>query len=142
MHVLVFGLAVLSMVEHYFRLDTRRNSATPQRIWLRQSDTVASWFAGVLIENRSAIQCMRDHDTDSTLHFVDSLYVHDTRVETAENRAYRSEMTDAEHVEQLNALKEFRGAVIVCGYNSDLYNSALTCAVYVEMDELYFCFVI
>lgn len=85
---------------------------------------------------------MRDHDTDSTLHFVDSLYVHDTRVETAENRAYQSEMTDAEYVELLNALKEFRGAVIVCGYNSDLYNSALTCAVYVEMDELYFCFVI
>lgn len=31
-HTLVFGLAVLSMVEHYFRLDTRHNSASPQRI--------------------------------------------------------------------------------------------------------------
>ncbi|MBJ3590527.1 DNA adenine methylase [Salmonella enterica subsp. enterica serovar Saintpaul] len=103
---------------------------------------MASWFAGVLIENRRAIQCMRDNNTVSTLHFVDPLYVHDTRAGTAKNRAYRYEMTDAEYVELLNAMKAFRGAVIVCGDNSDLYNSALTCAVYVEMDELYFCFVI
>ncbi len=144
-HALVFGLTVLSVVEHYFRLDTRRNSTTAQRIWVRQSDNlaaVASWFAGVLIGNRSAIQCMRDHATVSTLHVVDPLYVHDTRVETAKYRANRFEMTDAEYAELLNALKDFRGAVIVYGYNSDLYNSALTCAVYVEMDELYFCFVI
>lgn len=41
---------------------------------------VASRFAGVLIENRDAIQCMRDHDTATTLHFVDPPYVHGTRV--------------------------------------------------------------
>lgn len=69
---------------------------------------------------------MRDHDTVSTLHFVDPPYVHETRVETAKNSAYRFEMTNAQHAELLNALKELRGAVIVCGYNSDLYNNALT----------------
>ncbi|EBY1133243.1 DNA adenine methylase, partial [Salmonella enterica subsp. enterica serovar Senftenberg] len=52
--------------------------------------------------------------------------VHETRVETAKNSAYRFEMTNAQHAELLNALKELRGAVIVCGYNSDLYNNALT----------------
>ncbi len=123
-----FGSAGATKGKTGFRLDTKRNSATAQRIWARQPDNlaaVASRFAGVLIENRSAIQCMRDHDTASTLHFVDPPYVHDTRVETAKNSAYRFEMTNEEHTELLNVLKELRGAVIVCGYNSDLYNNAL-----------------
>ena len=124
-----FGSAGATKGRTGFRLDTKRNSATAQRIWARQPDNlaaVASRFAGVLIENRSAIQCMRDHDTTSTLHFVDPPYVHETRVEAAKNSAYRFEMTNEEHVELLNALKELSGAVIVCGYNSDLYNNALT----------------
>ncbi|KAA0473361.1 DNA adenine methylase [Klebsiella variicola] len=124
-----FGSAGATKGKTGFRLDTKRNSATAQRIWARQPDNlaaVASRFAGVLIENRSAIQCMRDHDTVSTLHFVDPPYVHDTRVETAKNSAYRFEMTNEEHMELLNVLKELRGAVIVCGYNSDLYNNALS----------------
>ncbi|MEG8508705.1 DNA adenine methylase [Klebsiella variicola] len=123
-----FGSAGATKGKTGFRLDTKRNSATAQRIWARQPDNlaaVASRFAGVLIENRSAIQCMRDHDTVSTLHFVDPPYVHDTRVETAKNSAYRFEMTNEEHMELLNVLKDLRGAVIVCGYNSDLYNNAL-----------------
>lgn len=124
-----FGSAGATKGKTGFRLDTKRNSATAQRIWARQPDNlaaVASRFAGVLIENRSAIQCMRDHDTVSTLHFVDPPYVHETRVETAKNSAYRFEMTNEEHAELLNVLKELRGAVIVCGYNSDLYNKALS----------------
>ncbi|HFF8997723.1 DNA adenine methylase [Escherichia coli] len=123
-----FGSAGATKGKTGFRLDTKRNSATAQHIWARQPDNlaaVASRFAGVLIENRSAIQCMRDHDTASTLHFVDPPYVHETRVETAKNRAYRFEMSNEEHAELLNVLKELRGAVIVCGYNSDLYNNAL-----------------
>ncbi len=124
-----FGSAGATKGKTGFRLDTKRNSATAQRIWARQPDNlaaVASRFAGVLVENRSAIQCMRDHDTVSTLHFVDPPYVHETRVETAKNSAYRFEMTNEEHMELLNVLKELSGAVIVCGYNSDLYNNALT----------------
>lgn len=123
-----FGSAGATKGKTGFRLDTKRNSATAQRLWARQPDNlaaVASRFAGVLIENRSAIRCMRDHDTVSTLHFVDPPYVHDTRVETAKNSAYRFEMTNEEHMELLNVLKDLRGAVIVCGYNSDLYNKAL-----------------
>lgn len=112
-----------------FRLDTKRNSATAQAIFARQPDNlaaVASRFAGVLVENRDAIQCMLDHDTDTTLHFVDPPYVHDTRVNVAKNSAYRFEMTNEEHLELLKVLKSLKGLVIVCGYESDLYNEALS----------------
>ncbi|QIU88242.1 DNA adenine methylase [Yokenella regensburgei] len=112
-----------------FRLDTRRNSATAQAIWARQPDNlaaVASRFSGVLVENRDAIQCMRDHDTPTTLHFVDPPYVHDTRVSVAKNNAYRFEMTDVQHIELLDALKDLQGAVVLCGYDSEIYNDSLS----------------
>ena len=112
-----------------FRLDTKRNSATAQAIFARQPDNlaaVASRFAGVLVENRDAIQCMLDHDTENTLHFVDPPYVHDTRVNVAKNSAYRHEMTNSEHLALLEEIKALQGMVIICGYVSDLYNDALS----------------
>lgn len=124
-----FGSAGATRGNTGFRLDTKRNSATAQRIWARQPDNlaaVASRFAGVLVENRSAIQCMRDHDTESTLHFVDPPYIHGTRIEVAKNSAYRFEMTDTEHAGLLDALKSLSGMVIVCGYDSELYNDMLS----------------
>ncbi|MFG6654961.1 DNA adenine methylase [Scandinavium sp. M-37] len=123
-----FGSAGATKGKTGFRLDTKRNSATAQRIWARQPDNlaaVASRFAGVLVENRGAIQCMRDHDTISTLHFVDPPYIHDTRVEVAKNSAYRFEMTNAEHAELLAAMNSLQGMVIVSGYDSELYNDTL-----------------
>ncbi|WP_196010580.1 DNA adenine methylase [Citrobacter amalonaticus] len=124
-----FGSAGATKGTTGFRLDTKRNSATAQAIFARQPDNlaaVASRFAGVLVENRDAIQCMRDHDTASTLHFVDPPYVHDTRVNVARNSAYRFEMTNNEHSALLSSLKELSGMVIVCGYDSDLYNDSLS----------------
>ncbi|HGL6322643.1 TPA: DNA adenine methylase [Citrobacter amalonaticus] len=123
-----FGSAGATKGTTGFRLDTKRNSSTAQRVWARQPDNlaaVASRFAGVLVENRPAIQCMQDHDTPTTLHFVDPPYVHDTRTGSTKTSAYRFEMSNADHIELLDALKGLQGMVIVCGYDSDLYNNAL-----------------
>lgn len=123
-----FGSAGATQGRTGFKLDTKRNSVTAQRIWARQPDNLAavgSRFAGVLIENRDAIQCMSDHDTLSTLHFVDPPYVHRTRVDASKNRPYRFEMTDEDHMKLLAKLRKLQGMVIVSGYNSDLYNDML-----------------
>lgn len=123
-----FGSAGATCGRTGFKLDTKRNSVTAQRIWARQPDNLAavgSRFAGVLIESREAVKCMRDHDTSTTLHFVDPPYVHDTRIAVTRNRPYRFEMTNDEHVVLLEALKTLQGMVIVCGYDSDLYNDML-----------------
>ncbi|HGO5397596.1 TPA: DNA adenine methylase [Klebsiella oxytoca] len=112
-----------------FRLDTKRNSATAQAIFARQPDNlaaVAARFTGVLVENRDAVQCMRDHDTTSTLHFVDPPYVHETRVQVAKNSAYRFEMSNDQHKTLIEELKKLEGMVIICGYDSDLYNDLLS----------------
>lgn len=124
-----FGSAGATKGKTGFRLDTKRNCATAQRIWARYPDNLAavgSRFAGLLVENRDAIQCMRDHDIPSTLHFVDPPYVPDTRVDVDKNRTYRFEMTRDEHAELLRVLNTLQGMVVTCGYNSDLYNDMLT----------------
>lgn len=124
-----FGSAGATKGKTGFRLDTKRNCATAQRIWARYPDNlaaVASRFAGVLVENREATKCMRDHDTPSTLHFVDPPYVHDTSVDVGKNRPYRFEMTRDEHAELLRVLNTLQGMVIICGYNNDLYNDMLS----------------
>ena len=123
-----FGSAGATKGKTGFRLDTKRNSATAQKIWARSPEnlvSVAKRFSGVLVENRDAIQCMQDHDTATTLHFVDPPYVHETRSKVRQNAAYRHELSNSDHQRLLAALKDLSGMVIVCGYQTDLYDSAL-----------------
>lgn len=42
------------------------------------------------------------------------------------NRTYRFEMTHDEHAELLCVLNTLQGMVVICGYNSNLYNDMLT----------------
>ncbi|MEL6646985.1 MAG: DNA adenine methylase, partial [Pseudomonadota bacterium] len=79
---------------------------------------------GVVIENRPAIQVIRDNDGPETLHYVDPPYVHATRGKHTD--AYRHEMSDPDHAELLDALCDLKGAVVLSGYSSPLYDEALT----------------
>lgn len=122
-----FGSAGATKGTTGFRLDTKRTSGTAQHIWSRMPDNLAAVgqrFEGVLVENRDAIQCMLDHDAADTLHFVDPPYVHSTRNLT--NKYYRYEMDDQAHQLLLEAITQLTGMVIICGYDSEMYNDMLT----------------
>lgn len=109
-----------------FRTDTQRAYATAMHLWSRLPPIVAEVaerLAGVLIENRPAVEVMRAHDTDRTLHYIDPPYLTGTRV--AGNRYYRHEMTDDQHTELLGVATQLRGFVVVSGYPSELYSSEL-----------------
>jgi DNA adenine methylase len=109
-----------------FRIDTKRESHTAQHHWGMYPDTLAivgQRLAGVLIENRRAIQVMQAHDAPSTLHFVDPPYVAETR---QANGAYRHEMTAIDHAELLDYLGTVQGMVVLCGYDNPLYKRYLT----------------
>lgn len=73
---------------------------------------------GVVIENRPAIQVIQKHDGPETLHYVDPPYVAETR---DPGRDYRYEMMEADHVELAKCLNELKGAVVLSGYDSELY---------------------
>lgn len=123
-----FGSAAATKGTTGFRTDTRRKYGTAQHNWAAYPEALAAIgerFAGVLIENRPAIDVIQAHDGHDTLHFVDPPYVHDTRVMRAQG-GYRHELDDAGHVALLAALNAVDGMVVLCGHESDLYAQALT----------------
>lgn len=122
-----FGSAGATKGRTGFRIDTKREYTTAQHIWARFPDRIAAIgqrLAGVLIEQRPAIEVMQAHDTPDTLHFVDPPYMHGTRT-IGSNRYYRHEMTDADHQQLLATLKTLQGMVVLSGYPSTEYDTAL-----------------
>jgi DNA adenine methylase len=91
-----------------FRIDTKRQYGTAQSLWSTYPEylgKIGQRLSGVLIENRPAIQVLKDHDAESTLHYVDPPYVMDTRYDGAKTgRIYRHEMSDKDHQDLLRTL--------------------------------------
>jgi DNA adenine methylase len=110
-----------------FRIDTKREYGTAQQLWAQYPESIAAAgerMAGVLIENRPAIEVMQQHDAPTTLHFVDPPYIHSTRV-MKKDGVYRHEMTDEDHLHLLDAVSNLQGMVVLCGYPSALYENSL-----------------
>ena len=112
-----------------FRIDTKRQYGTAQSLWADYPEHlgfIGQRLSGVLIENRPAIQVIKDHDAPTTLHYVDPPYVHDTRYSGAKTgRIYRHEMNDKDHLDLLSNLLELEGMVMLSGYPSELYDDVL-----------------
>lgn len=126
-----FGSAGATKGTTGFRIDTKREYETAQHVWAMYPSNLAAIglrLTGVLIENRPAVDVMRNHDTLNTLFYVDPPYVHKTRCRITGKgsaRGYRHEMDDAEHHELLNALQNLDGMVVLSGYPNPLYDEAL-----------------
>ncbi|WP_287918146.1 DNA adenine methylase [Comamonas sp.] len=125
-----FGSARATKGHTGFRCDTARAYSTAQHLWARYPASlqpVIERLQGVLIENKPALDVIRQHDADDTLHLVDPPYLHETRVlQGAGSKGYyRHEMNDQDHLELLATLRDAKGMVILCGYPSELYDDNL-----------------
>ena len=116
-----------------FRIDTQREYGLSSHLWARYPDPLALFgerLAGVLIENRPAIDVMQQHDHPEALVYADPPYVWDTRFKAradgGNGRYYRHEMTDDDHIDLLNTLIACQGYAVVSGYMNDLYHETLT----------------
>jgi DNA adenine methylase len=108
-----------------FRTNTKRTGTIPAHDWRGYPDeipAIVDRLRGVIIENRPAVDVIRQYDGPDTLHYVDPPYVHSTR--GASNR-YRFEMDEAEHRQLADALHGAFGSVIVSGYACELYDMDL-----------------
>lgn len=125
-----FGSAGATKGTTGFRIDAKRQYETATHSWAQYPDNlraVGLRLSGVLIENKPAIDLLRNHDTAETLFYIDPPYVHETRcrIKMGSARGYRHEMSIGDHVELLKALKAVSGMVVVSGYDHPLYNHEL-----------------
>ena len=122
-----FGSAGATKTATGFRVDSQRQYGTAQRLWASYPPEIARFterLRGVLIESQPALAVIDQHDAPDTLHYVDPPYLEQTRV--GGNRYYRFEMTDSDHLELLQALKQLAGMVVLSGYDSELYHDTLS----------------
>ena len=75
----------------------------------------------VLIEQDDALVVLRRCDTPATVFYCAPPYVADTRSTRWGSNGYRHEMSDENHRELAGLLRGLQGAVLVSGYESELY---------------------
>lgn len=92
-------------------------AALPARL-----ESIVARLQGVVIEQRPALDVLRHYDNEHTLHYVDPPYVLSSRGVGWSGHAYRHEMSDEDHRELGRCLHSLRGAVILSGYPSVLYD--------------------
>jgi len=96
------------------------------KLWARIPQIIRDASVRLLeaqIENRPAIDVIKQHNGENVLIYADPPYIKSTR--TSNCHAYHYEMTDTDHVELLQALLEHSGIVVLSGYDNNLYNNAL-----------------
>lgn len=106
-----------------FRAVSNASGTSPARDWANYPTALGilvERFRGVVIECRDALECMSQHDSPETLHYVDPPYIHSTR--TTQRGKYNHEMTDADHRKLVQFLGKLKGAVIVSGYDHEIYH--------------------
>lgn len=74
------------------------------------------------IESRPALEVIRRFRAADCLIYADPPYLPSTRTQ----HMYAHEMTEAQHIEMLEALHEHPGPVVLSGYDNDLYNEMLS----------------
>lgn len=109
-----------------FRASSDRSGTTPAHDWMHYPDVLPAFtgrLQGVTIENRDALTVIDRHDAPDALLFVDPPYVQSTRGLRLQNAAYTHEMSDEDHATLAQVLHAAKGMVMLCGYESVLYDT-------------------
>ena len=128
-----YRFAICSKMGHGFR--TFKKTGFKVDVYARErSYCVSCWnrlpadlldaairLKSVQIENRNALELIRKFNHDNVLIYADPPYL----METRKGKQYRCEMTEQEHLELLEALKQHKGSVILSGYPSEMYDREL-----------------
>lgn len=115
-----------------FRANSSRSGPGPANDWRNYPDAlelVVDRLRGVVVENRDALEVMRQHDSPTTLHYVDPPYLPETRdisdTRQKPRHTYSFEYTPDQHDTLLASLRELEGSVILSGYHSPQYDAQL-----------------
>jgi DNA adenine methylase len=106
----------------YCKLTTRAGMAGAVSRWLGSVEGLSEIVQRLLrvqIENAPALEVIQRYDSIDTLFYCDPPYPHDSRTDI---KAYRYEMTEADHRELASLLHTVQGKVALSGYHSPLMN--------------------
>ena len=108
-----------------FKIDVHaRENSYAVKCWNRLPGDLleaALRLKSVQIENRPALDLIRRFNYENVLIYADPPYLLNTRG----GKQYRHEMTEQDHVELLDTLKQHKGSVILSGYPSEMYDREL-----------------
>jgi DNA adenine methylase len=105
-----------------FRSNTNKSGTTTAHDWMHYPDVlpaIIERLRGVVLENRNALDIIKIHDTEKTVFYADLPYLPSVRDYGTD---YKYEMTEEEHIQLAEKLNQVKGAVLISGYHSDLYN--------------------
>ncbi|MGC8711555.1 MAG: DNA adenine methylase [Leptodesmis sp.] len=117
------------------KLTSRAGMAGAVSRWLGSVEGLSEIVQRLLrvqIENSPAIEVIQRYDSEETLFYCDPPYPHDSR---GDANAYGYEMTDNEHRQLAEVLKNVKGKVALSGYHCDLSDDLYQDWDYIEAPE-------
>jgi DNA adenine methylase len=102
------------------RLSNGMGNNTAQ--WWRKVAWLDTWherLASVQIENRDALDVIRDYDSPTTVHYLDPPYPEGERKSSL--NAYKHEVGDSHHEALVDLILNVEGAVVLSGYDTPIY---------------------
>ncbi len=117
------------------KLTSRAGMAGAVSRWLGSVEGLSEIVQRLLrvqIENAPAIEVIQRYDSEETLFYCDPPYPHDSR---GDANAYGYEMTDNEHRQLAEVLKNVKGKVALSGYHCDLLDEIYQDWDYIEAPE-------
>ncbi|UIE37354.1 DNA adenine methylase [Leptodesmis sichuanensis] len=117
------------------KLTSRAGMAGAVSRWLGSVEGLSEIVQRLLrvqIENSPAIEVIQRYDSEETLFYCDPPYPHDSR---GDANAYGYEMTDNEHRQLAEVLKNVKGKVALSGYHCDLLDDLYQDWDYIEAPE-------
>lgn len=111
-----------------FRIDSARKYGTAAHLWAKYPQQITLFcqrMQGVVVENKPALEVLKNHDRLDTLFYIDPPYKFETRNMGSNRKYYQHEMTDQDHEELLLEVEKLKGFVILSGYDNDQYNDLL-----------------
>lgn len=101
-----------------------RERAYAAKDWAEMPERIlqaAERLRGVQIESKPAVELIQRFNYPNVLIYADPPYMMCTR----HGKQYREEMTDEDHKNLLEVLRDHKGAAIISGYESELYTDML-----------------
>ena len=109
-----------------FRRGLGETSPNPAKAWSKFHETIvfaAERLKHAQIENRDAIDLIKNFKGQDTFIYVDPPYLQSTR----KKYLYNHEMMDEQHVELLKVLCNSTCKIMISGYDNELYKEYLKC---------------